>query len=117
MSSIMYLMFADEADQDAPEKQYLIYGAIYVPTEEALSLVQWITNKRTQFKYPPDAPLKFSTGTIPKGVTREQHAKFKSEMLAAAAKANVKAVCYVVQHDVARTTPKPEKLKWAINTL
>ena len=110
-------MFADEADQDAPEKQYLIYGAIYVPTEEALSLVQWITNKRTQFKYPPDAPLKFSTGTIPKGVTRGQHAKFKSEMLAAAAKANVKAVCYVVQHDVARTTPKPEKLKWAINAL
>ena len=56
----MYLMFADEADQDAPEKQYLIYGAIYVPTEEALSLVQWITNKRTQFKLtlpPPPNPV------------------------------------------------------------
>jgi hypothetical protein len=110
-------MFADEADQDSPEKRYLIYGAIYVPSDEVHALVKKIVAKRTEYGFPSEAPLKFSTGTIPSGVTREAHAALKSDLLAAAAEANVRSVCYVVQHDVARTTSKEDKLKWAMNTL
>jgi hypothetical protein len=110
-------MYADEADQDAPEKRYLIYGAIYVPSDAAHELTKTIIAKRVEYGFPPEALLKFSTGTIPTGVTREAHAALKSDLLAAAAEANVRAVCYVVQHDLARTTSKEVKLKWAMNTL
>jgi hypothetical protein len=83
-------MFADEADQDAVDKQYLIYGAIYVPTGNALILCKEISRLRLKYGFPTDAPLKFSTGTIPDTVTREDHALLKSEVLSAAANAGVR---------------------------
>ena len=113
----MYLMYADEADQDAVDKKFLIYGAIYIPSTSALELSNRISSLRGQFGFEPDDKLKFSTGTIPAHVSRKDHAALKSELLSAAADTDVRAVCYVVQHDVAKNQSKETKLKWAINTL
>ncbi|MFV1876662.1 DUF3800 domain-containing protein [Nioella sp.] len=110
-------MYADEADQDAIEKTYLVYGAVYVPSENAKSICDKIRALKSEYGFAPDDPLKFSTGTIPKTVTRENHAAIKSKVLEVARTYQVKASCYVVFHDVAKNQGKETKLKYAINTL
>ncbi len=113
----MYLMFADEADQDALDKNFLVYGAIYVPSAKAHLVCQEINSSRKRYGFAEGAPLKFSTGTIPDGVTRADHAALKGEMLEIAKSHGISAACYVVFHGVAKNQDKEDKLKWAINTL
>lgn len=113
----MYLMFADEADQDATKKSFLVYGAIYVPTNQAYELCKKIGSQRKKYGFSETDTLKFSTGTIPESVTRDDHAALKSSVLSIAAEHEVSAACYVVFHDVAKNQDKETKLKWAINTL
>lgn len=110
-------MFADEADQDALDKQFLVFGAVFVPCENALSLAADISLKRQQLGFGPQDLLKFSPGNLPKHISREKHAELKSELMEMASKYAVKAACYVVFHDIAKNQSKADKLRFAANTL
>lgn len=112
----MYMMFADEADQDG-SREFLVYVAVFVPVSEALTIKREIESLRTEFEFPAGSPLKFSSGTRPSSVTREAHAEIKNRVLALAAQSDCKICCYLVPHSIAKGQDLQGRLKFAVNTL
>ena len=110
-------MFADEADQDAQDKQYFVLGAIYVPASSAKELVKFIKKIRTDNGFETHHLFKFSPGSIPKGIHRDHHAAMKEALLTKAVKNGVKATCYLLPHGIGKGRDKPKKLKYAVNSV
>lgn len=112
----MFLMFADEADQEG-QRDYLIYAGIFVDAENALAIDQQIKQARTQAGMQAGDSLKFASRTRPENMDREHHTELKNRVLQIAAEHNVKACCYLVPHDIARTQSLETKLRYGSNVL
>lgn len=112
----MYLMYADEADQDG-QKEFLVYAAVFFPCEKLLYLHNAAEELRTKYGFSNSDQLKSSTGSKPNQVARENHTLIKNDILRIAAEADCKACCYVVPHSIAKGQDHETKLKFGINTL
>jgi hypothetical protein len=112
----MYFMYADEADQDGA-REYLIYGAVFIPSENALTLHKEIERIRFHHGFGAGDSLKFSTGTKPKGMGRDDHTSAKNAVLEAAYEHQCVACCYVTPHSIAKGQPHENRLKFGLNTL
>ena len=112
----MFVMLADEADQDG-SKEFLVYAAVFIPSQNALALSQKVAQIRRKHGFPVEAEFKFSTGTKPAKVTREAHTAAKNDVLEAAASLDCKTCCYLVPHAIAKGQTHENKLKFAVNTL
>lgn len=113
----MYLMFADEADQDG-QREYLISAAIFVPFDVVGALSSAIENARVDAGLVPGDNLKFGSATRPSDrISFEGHKSLKSSVLQIAHDHGVEVCCYVCPHDVASAQDAATRLKWAANTL
>lgn len=112
----LYLMYADEADQDL-SKEFLVYAAVFFPSESIGKLHTAISNLRAEHGFRAEHPLKFSPGNIPNVVSREKHAELKTKVLELAAEEGCKCCCYVAPSSIAKAKPLETRLKWAVNTL
>jgi len=112
----MYLMFADEADQDG-EKEFLVYAGVFFPSDAVLQLHQKVQALRTKFGFAEDDVLKFSSGTKPKGIDNKTHTEIKNSVLKLAAEMGCKTCCYIVPNDIAKGQPLENRLKYGMNTL
>lgn len=112
----MYLMFADEADQDG-QADFLVYAAVFFPALKVDEIVSGIKSIREEAGFSPTDLFKFSTGTIPKGMSREAHAIAKNKMIELASQSGCKVCCYVVPKTVSSSQPLETRLKFAVNTL
>jgi len=108
----MYLMFADEADQDGA-RDFLVYAAVFFPSEQVEKIVSGVQKLRESFGFGDTDRLKFSTGTKPEHIEREQHTEIKNAVIALANETGCKVFCYLVSHDLARNQDLGTKLKWA----
>lgn len=88
----MYLMYADEADQDG-EREFLVYASIFYPSTAIRDMCCEVEKYRKKYGFRDGDTLKFSSGTKPDTVSRESHAKIKESILALASKYNCKACC------------------------
>ena len=79
----MYLMIADEADQDG-SKEFLVFGGVFFPSAKLLTITNEIERLRRNCGYPVGTVLKSAVNTRPKNISPSQHAKIKNEMLALA---------------------------------
>ncbi len=112
----MFLMYADEADQDG-QREFLVYAAVFFPSDRVLEVCKGISELRLKYGFTASDPLKFSTGTKPESVSREDHTSIKSDVLKLAAKLGCKTCCYVIPHAIARGQPHENRLKYGVNTL
>lgn len=112
----MFLLYADEADQDG-SKEYLVFVAVFVPADQALKIHQRIGQIRATYGFESDTAFKFSPGGLPKGISRETHTAAKNDVLEMAVEANCKTCCYIVPHDIAKGQTPENRLKFAVNTL
>jgi hypothetical protein len=112
----MYLMYADEADQDGA-KEYLVYAGVFIPMPQVATIHKSIQNARVKHGFSDGDVLKFSVSTGPKSVTKEAHAAIKAEVLALASSTECKTCCYVIPHAIAKNQSLETKLKFAVNTL
>ena len=76
-----------------------------------------ILNLRTQYGFEDTDLLKFSTGTKPKNVSRENHAAIKNDLIALARANGCQACCYVTPFAIANGQSHVDRLKFGINTL
>lgn len=109
-------MYADEADQDG-KREYLIYAGVFIPVTEAASLSRSIESIRFKSGFKTRDDLKFSSGTKPESITREQHTEAKSKILEAALTHKCVVCCYVTPHSIAKGSTHEDRLKFGINTL
>jgi len=112
----MFLMYADEADQDG-SKEFLVYAAVFIPADKALRIHLEIDKLRTESGFSPTDTLKFSSGTKPKDITREAHTDIKNKVLDLAVDSGCKTCCYVVPYAIAKGQPLENRLKFGINTI
>ncbi len=112
----MYLIYADEADQDG-QRELLVYASVFFPANNLLSISNKVSQLREKHGFRNGDSLKFSTGTKPSDVSREQHTAIKAEILRLAVKNDCKACCYVIPHAIAKGKPHEDRLKFALNTL
>jgi len=112
----MYLMIADEADQDG-SKEFLVFCAVFFPTDALLKIHLGVEALRSKYGYPPGTSLKSSPGSKPKEVTRENHASIKNDVLELASGTGCKACCYIVPHAIAKGQDNENRLKFGINTI
>ncbi|WP_170443263.1 hypothetical protein [Ruegeria arenilitoris] len=112
----MYIMYADEADQDG-SKEYLIYASVFFPSDQILKIHNGMIGIRNKFGFAPGDKFKFSPGGISKSISREAHAAAKNEALKLAAKHQYKACCYITPHSIAKGQTHENRLKFGINTL
>ncbi|WP_212703080.1 hypothetical protein [Thalassovita aquimarina] len=73
-------MYADEADQDG-SKEYLIFAAVFIPANNAINIHRGMEKIRANLKLDKSTEFKFSPGKLPKGISRQDHAEAKSEVL------------------------------------
>ena len=76
----MYLMIADEADQDGA-KEFLVFAGVFFPAEQLLKITNSVVNLRKKIGFSGTDMLKSSFGTKPKDVSPEDHAKIKNAVL------------------------------------
>lgn len=112
----MYIMIADEADQDG-SREFLVYAAVFFPAEHLKKLADGVSELRTKYGYENGDSLKFTSGRIPDGVTRENHLEIKKKIIALAIECGCKTSCYVIPHAIAKGQPHENKLKFGLNTL
>lgn len=109
-------MYADEADQDG-SKEFLVYAAVFFPAQNIGKIHNRVSELRAEYGFAPEHPLKFSPGSIPQSISRDQHAELKSKVLQAAGELNCKTCCNIVPSSIARKRDLETKLKWGVNTL
>jgi Protein of unknown function (DUF3800) len=112
----MYLMYADEADQDG-SKEFLVYAGVFIPMKQVAKIHASIQHARNKHGFSDGDVLKFSASTAPKSVSKEAHAAIKSDILALAGSTECKTCCYVVPHAISKNQKLETKLKFAVNTL
>jgi hypothetical protein len=112
----MYLMYADEADQDG-SREYLIYGAVFIPAEASVALHDELVSIRDVHGFEATDLFKFSTGTKPPDMPREAHTAAKSAVLEAAHSYQCVTCCYVIPHAIAKGQTHENRLKFGVNTL
>ena len=109
-------MYADEADQDG-SREFLVYAAVFFPAEKVLGLHDEVIRLRYKYGFEDGDLLKFSTGTKPKQVERENHTKLKNDVLELAVENGCQTCCYVIPHSIAKGQAHENRLKFGINTL
>lgn len=112
----MYLMIADEADQDG-SKQFLIYAGVFFPADQTLKLHSGIEKLRAKYGYIDGDKLKSSPVTKPSQISKENHKNIKNGVLDLAAQLGCKICCYVVPHAIAKGQTHENRLKFGSNTL
>jgi len=112
----MYLMIADEADQDG-EKEFLVFAGVFFPSDNLRHIHNGVKALREQYGFSTSDVLKSATGTKPKNVTPRQHAEIKNGILDLAAVQGCKICCYVVPHAIAKGQDHVNRLKFGTNTL
>ena len=112
----MYLMIADEADQDGA-KEFLVFAGVFFPAEQLLKISNSVAKLRRDFGFNETDVLKSAVGTKPKEVPAENHAKIKNAVLELAAETDCKICCYVVPHAIAKGQKHEDRLKFGTNTL
>ena len=112
----MYLMYADEADQDG-SKEFLVYAAVFFPAEKVLELHNSLVKLRYKYGFKDADHLKFSTGTKPPHVSRDDHTNIKNDILDLAIQNSCQTCCYVIPHAIAKGRSHEDRLKFGINTL
>ncbi len=112
----MYVMYADEADQDG-SKEFLIYASVFFPSDQLLKIHKGMIAIRRKYGFKPKDKLKFSPGGVSKDITRQAHTDAKNAVLRLAATHHCKACCYITPHVIAKGQPHDKRLKFGINTL
>lgn len=112
----MYLMIADEADQDG-KKEFLVYAGVFFPDVSVSKLTTEVDALRNKYGYREGDLLKSSPGTVPEYVSRDNHANIKNDILNLAAGNGCKICCYVVPHAIAKGQSHENRLKFGINTV
>lgn len=111
-----FLMFADEADQDA-SKEFIVHGAVFIPASKAVDIKSEVRRLKIDVGYPVETPVKSSPRSCPKNVSREDHASLKNAILTLAESTGCKATLYVVPSSIAKKQELATRLEWATNAL
>lgn len=112
----MFLMIADEADQDGA-KQFLVFAGVFFPSEALKILTEGVEKLRRKYGYGDGDLLKSSPTSKPKSVSSESHASIKNAILQLAANHECKICCYVVPHAIAKGQKHEDRMKYGTNTL
>lgn len=112
----MYLMIADEADQDG-EKEFLVFAGVFFPGDKILKINNEVKALRQKYAFADTDVLKSSTGTKPKKLSPAKHAEIKNSVLELAAAHDCKICCYVIPHAIAKGQRHENRLKFGTNTL
>lgn len=113
---VLYLMLADEADQDG-SKEFLVMASIFFPSEALKPLHKAVEAERRKAGFAPTAELKFKSRSRPATVNVETHTVLKNRVLELAAEHGCQACCYLAPHSIAGKQPLDTRLKWGANTL
>jgi hypothetical protein len=115
----MYLFLSDETntDTDKTNVQFLIYGAIVIPMENASAAAKEVLKIRESYGYPPYAKFKFDTNSRPKNVSKQKFNEAKGKVLKLAASRDIRFMAYVVHHNVAAKRKHTERAQFGLNTL
>ena len=97
--------------------RYFIYGAVFIPVDQALPIHRKIQSLRARFRFHPSDSLKFKTHSRPTQIDIDSHREAKSRLLAIAAETGVVFCAYAVPHAIARNKSKRELTTFGANTL
>ncbi|MGX0966763.1 hypothetical protein AB7M63_007212 [Bradyrhizobium japonicum] len=115
----MYLMFGDEADQDAVKgKKFFVYGAIFVPTNSLHALHSEVERLRVAAGLVGTDSLKSATRGRPACLNAEEHRKLKNDVMKAAREqGNVRFCAQVTLHELARNQHHDDLVLFGANTI
>ncbi|MCG8558545.1 MAG: hypothetical protein MI824_01985 [Hyphomicrobiales bacterium] len=114
----MYLMLGDEADHEQNGRnKFFVYGGLFVNVAQVQALHAEVKAIRMDTGFQPTDPLKFSSKTCPKHITKEKHTEAKRRAITAAQKCGAKFSVQVTLHELARSTDHDDLVKWGANTI
>lgn len=109
----MYILYCDESNLEERTGDFLIYGGLFVPAEAFRALSTDIDALRLKMNVSQEYKIKFNPG--PKNLDHQEFIKLKKSLIEVAEIHGVKLICYVILHDVAKSSD--EARRNGINTL
>ncbi len=115
----MYLMFGDEADHNQDDgKKFLMYGAIFVPTNTLAALHREMERARSDAGLVASDSLKSSSRSRPAIMSAQRHRELKQKVTALAREVGkVKLCTYVILHALARNQSHDDLVLFGANTV
>ncbi|WIA55051.1 hypothetical protein N6H05_18720 [Sphingobium sp. WTD-1] len=95
----MDLLYCDESNLENRENEFLLYGGVRIPGDQAAALSNRIEELRAESGLAPDAQLKFNPA--PDGLTHEAFRDLKQSIIEAAIEHDCQFLAYVALHNIA----------------
>lgn len=109
----MHLLYCDESNIERRAGDFLVYGGIFIPSEQAGSLSGEIERIRVDAGLSPEVRLKFNPR--PEGFTHQEFITLKQRIIEASIEHECKFLAYVVLHDLAGVPDNARR--FGINTV
>lgn len=109
----MHLLYCDESNMENKSGEFLLYGGIIIPPDNAKALAEAITRIRARAHIPASERVKFSP--TPTCVTHAEYIGVKQDIITAAIEHGAIFIAYAVLHDLAKD-PETARM-YGINTL
>lgn len=109
----MHLLYCDESNMENRNGEFLLYGGVIIPPDNARPLAEEIALIRKRARIPVTERVKFAP--TPPGISHADYIAVKQGIINAAIKHEAIFIAYAVLHDLAND---PEKARmFGINTL
>jgi hypothetical protein len=114
----MYLFLSDETNTTQSDTvQFLIFGAMVIPMENAPAAVKEVLEIRQCYGYPSGSEFKFDTRSKPNNVSKEKCDKAKGAVLELAARHDMRFMACVVYRKIAAKRGASERALFGLKTL
>jgi len=114
----MYLFLSDETNTTQTDAvQFLIFGAMVIPMENAPGAVKEILEIRQCYGYPSDSEFKFDTHSRPSVVTKAKCDEAKNAVLELAERHEMRFMACITHHKIAINRKQSDRVLFGLKTL
>ncbi|GEM_PF-1979937 len=114
---MVYLLYTEETGlRRDPKSRFFVYGAMFFPIDALDHMHNLVQRSRDENGFRPGDELRFSAGSRPKHLTKEQHTAARRYIIDGCRQIGARLITTIVLPGVARGRPIGELAGWGVNS-
>lgn len=115
---MVYLLYTEETSiRRDPKSRFFTYSGMFFPADSLADIHSLVRHIRDDSDFRDVEEFKFSAGSRPKNLTKEQHAAARRDVLNGCRQIGARLITTIVLPGVAKGRPMGELVGWGVNAV